>query len=120
MLGHCGREEVALVKKKLLAGAVFAAVILGASGNAALAQGNPQGQVEQGPQHANSICSFSGLNDTPNAEFPEGGQTQSYGQLVSKFAKLGIHANAEPGRAAPGIGCNAHLYPYPPGPPPPA
>ena len=41
-----------------------------------------QGQVEQGPEHANSICSFSGLNDEPEAAGPEGGRVQSYGQLV--------------------------------------
>ena len=32
----------------------------------------PQGQVERGPEHARSICSFSGLNDDPGVE---GGQT---------------------------------------------
>jgi hypothetical protein len=79
----------------------------------ALAQGTPQGQLERGPDHANSICSFSGLNDTPDAEFPEGGQTQSYGQLVSQFAKIGVRFNADPGRATPGFACNGHLSPYP-------
>jgi hypothetical protein len=77
----------------------------------ALAQGTPQGQVERGPEHANSICSFSGLNDEPEAEFPEGGQVQSYGQLVSQGLKAFV--------PSPGEYCNAHLYPYPPGPPPP-
>ena len=39
----------------------------------------PQGQVERGPAHAKSICSYSGLNDDPDDPV-EGGQTQSYGQ----------------------------------------
>jgi len=44
-----------------------------------------QGEVEQGPEHAKSICSFSGLNETPEDLDPElGGRTQSYGQLVKK------------------------------------
>jgi len=44
-----------------------------------------QGQVERGPEQAKSICSFSGLNETPNDPDPElGGRTQSYGQLVKK------------------------------------
>ena len=49
-----------------------------------------QGEVEQGPADAEgrggkSICSFSGLNETPEDLDPElGGRTQSYGQLVKK------------------------------------
>jgi hypothetical protein len=67
-----------------------------------------QPQVEQGPEHANSICSFSGQNDTPNEPAPEGGRVQSYGQLVRQDA-------AEPGEqegpAEPGVECNAHNHP---------
>jgi len=89
----------------------------------ALAQGKPldvpRGQVEQGPAHANSICSFSGLNDEPD-DLEEGGQVQSYGQIVGTLAKLGIHVNAGPGPAAPGTECNGHLSPYPEAFPPPA
>lgn len=70
-----------------------------------------QGQVEQGTDHANSICAFSGLNDTPDAAPPEGGRVQSYGQLVRQGLKAEF--------PSPGVACNAHLFPYPPGPPPP-
>ncbi len=68
-----------------------------------------QGQVEQGPEHANSICSFSGLNDDPNEEFPGGGRTQSYGQLVKK----GVIAPSEvkSGPPSPGFFCNARNFP---------
>ena len=45
----------------------------------------------------NSICSFSGQNDTPNAPGPEGGRVQSYGQLVKQGLK-----DAFPG---PGTAC---------------
>jgi hypothetical protein len=69
-----------------------------------------QGQVERGPEHANSICSFSGLNDEPD-DPEEGGRVQSYGQIVSHGGKAFA--------PSPGDYCNAHLYPYPPGPPPP-
>lgn len=34
-----------------------------------------------------SECKFSGLNDDPEAAFPEGGRTQSYGQLVRQGLK---------------------------------
>ena len=40
----------------------------------------PQGQVERGPEHAKSVCSYSGLND----DLSEGGQVQSYGQGVKQ------------------------------------
>ncbi len=33
-----------------------------------------QGQVERGPEHARSICSYSGLNDNPDDPI-EGGRT---------------------------------------------
>ena len=58
------------------------------------------GKPTQGPAHANSICVFSGQNDTPDAEFPEGGRVQSYGQLV----RVGLKAEV-PG---PGVACNGH------------
>src|SRR5215218_3797951 len=93
-------------KKKMLAVALCATAVMGVSGNAAYAQG----QVEQGPQHANSICSFSGLNDTPDDPL-EGGRVQSYGQIIkspdidpSFFKSIGEH---------PGMACNGHLMPYP-------
>jgi len=74
---------------------------------------------EHARAHANSICSFSGLNDEPD-DLEEGGQVQSYGQIVGTLAKLGIHVNAGPGPAAPGTECNGHLSPYPEAFPPPA
>ncbi len=59
----------------------------------------PQGQVERGPEHANSICSFSGLNDDP----AEGGQVQSYGQIVKEGGKAFV--------PSPGDACNGHKSP---------
>ena len=60
---------------------------------------------EQALGRANSICAASGQNDEPDAEFPENGRTQSYGQLVKK----GVAAPGdEPGRATPGFACNGH------------
>jgi hypothetical protein len=67
-----------------------------------------QPQVEQGPEHANSICSFSGQNDTPNAPAPEGGRVQSYGQLVRQDA---AEPSEQEGPAEPGEECNAHNHP---------
>jgi hypothetical protein len=71
-----------------------------------------QGQVERGPEHANSICSFSGLNDEPDDPV-EGGRVQSYGQIVQQD---GIEpSEIKSGPPSPGTFCNAHLFPYPEG-----
>jgi hypothetical protein len=61
-----GKGGGAYEAHRFVVGHALAMVALGAV--PALAQG----QVEQGTDHANSICSFSGLNDTPEAPFPEG------------------------------------------------
>lgn len=45
-----------------------------------------------------SICHFSGLNDDPDAPFPEGGRVQSYGQLVRQGLKGAV--------PSPGFACN--------------
>jgi hypothetical protein len=97
------QEEAGEMRKSWLAVPFCATVIVGLGAGPA----NAEGQVERGPEHANSICSFSGLNDEPEAEFPEGGRVQSYGQLVSQDLKSGL--------PSPGTLCNGHLFPYPEG-----
>ena len=62
-----------------------------------------QGQVERGPEHARSICSFSGLNDEPNEPAPDGGRVQSYGQYVKQGLK--------PFVPSPGTLCNPNTGP---------
>ena len=74
---------------------------------AAPALAAPQGQVERGPEHARSICSFSGLNDDPGVE---GGQTQSYGQLV-RHGEIEPSAKGE-GPTTPGFFCNPEKGPF--------
>jgi hypothetical protein len=59
----------------------------------------PRGQVERGPEHAKSICSYSGLNDDP----AEGGQVQSYGQIVKAGGKSEV--------PSPGFACNPNNIP---------
>ena len=62
----------------------------------------PQGQVERGPAHANSICSYSGLNDDPtDPEDP--GRVQSYGQIV--------RAGGKAFAPSPGTFCNPQKAP---------
>lgn len=80
--------------------AVVASLALAAPAGAASTngKGNPQGKTEQGPQHARSLCAFSGLNDDPDHAFPEGGLAQSYGQLVAQGVKEFV--------PSPGFACN--------------
>jgi hypothetical protein len=89
----------------LFAVSASAAAMVAFSAPAASAEGLP----EQGPDHANSICSFSGLNDDPDAGFPEGGRVQSYGQLVRQKVIPPRYVRNH----GPGTECNGHLMPYP-------
>ncbi len=64
------------------------------------------GRTEMGTEHANSICSFSGLNDNP-LDPEEGGIVQSYGQGV----RYGAFSPSDPDVRAmlgPGTACNGH------------
>jgi hypothetical protein len=66
----------------------------------------PQGQTERGPEHARSICSFSGLNDFDEEEQPPyDRQVQSYGQLVKQGYKGTEFA------PPPGVLCNPNTGP---------
>lgn len=91
-------------KTSLIGAAICTAAFIGLQAAPAMAAG----QVEQGPQHAKSICSFSGLNDTPNAEYPEGGRVQSFGQLVRSGA---IDPTDKANQERPGVLCNPNNLP---------
>jgi hypothetical protein len=98
-------------KKSLLGAAVCTLALMGMT----TAPASAAGQVERGPDHANSICSFSGLNDDP----AEGGRVQSFGQIIAFGNKNDIpDLSAAALRAAgefPGNLCNGHKFPYPEG-----
>ena len=90
--------------KKRLSVLLMGLLMLALSAAPALAQG----QVEQGTEHAKSICSFSGQNDTPNAPAPEGGRVQSYGQLVRQGA---LDPTDQTNVERPGVLCNPNNLP---------
>lgn len=77
-----------------------AALLIGGAGAAQAGEVNGNGDPVPAVEHAKSICAFSGQNDEPEAEFPEGGRVQSYGQLVRAGLKSLV-----PG---PGVACNGH------------
>jgi hypothetical protein len=73
--------------------------------------GNLGGPPGTSISNGNSICSFSGLNDTPDGvgpPFPDpGGIVQSYGYFMAQF---GLFDPSNPDERAsfnfPGFGCN--------------
>ena len=68
--------------------------------------GRPGGPRVRRPQHARSICSFSGLNDFDEEEQPPyDTQVQSYGQLVKQGYKGSEFA------PPPGVLCNPNTGP---------
>lgn len=92
------------MKIRILSAALCVGTLTALSATPAFAAG----QVERGPDNANSICSYSGQNDTPNAAPPEGGRVQSYGQLVRQGLKADLAAAGE----TPSQLCNGHKLPW--------
>lgn len=85
---------------------VAAAICTAAATGLVASPASAQGQTERGPEHANSLCSYSGLNDDP-AE--DGMRVQSYGALV---AAGWIDPSAvKSGPPSPGFFCNGHAFP---------
>ena len=85
--------------KRYVAVMAVMALLMVALAGPAFAQGPPENPgVETGSGQARSLCAFSGLNDEPEAEGPEGGRTQSYGQLVRQGLKQFL--------PSPGVACN--------------
>ncbi len=81
----------------VITGACVAALMGAGAGTALAGEVTGNGEPTPAPERANSICAFSGQNDTPDDPV-EGGRVQSYGQLV----KLGLKG-AFPG---PGVACH--------------
>jgi hypothetical protein len=76
-----------MMKKSIIVAGVCIVALMGSGAGTAFAgEKTGNGKDTAGPSHANSICVFSGQNDTPDAEAPEGGRVQSYGQLVKQGA----------------------------------
>ena len=88
------------LKRLVLVPVAAGALVLVGLSPASAGETTGNGKPAQGAAHANSICAFSGQNDEPEAEFPEGGRVQNYGQLVRAGLKSMV-----PG---PGVACHGH------------
>jgi hypothetical protein len=104
-----------MLRSKMLAAAVCAVAITGASASAAFAGevtgppgsvGNPGTPKDM--SHANSICAFSGLNDYVNG--PTDFHVQSYGQDV----RAGRADPTDKTQPFPGNSCQGGSNPYHP------
>lgn len=101
--------------KKLLLLAIGIMVItiaMGVATSGTASAGEIAGNGERIEINGKSICAFSGLNDgfldPEEPGFPEPNRTQTPGNEGP---------GGGPAKRITGFACNAHLFPYPPGPP---
>src|SRR3954451_8599500 len=84
---------------KIAASCVASMAIVGVGvGSASAGEVNGNQQPIPAPQHANSICVYSGQNNFNEPTEP--GRTQSYGQIVRAGGKAFV--------PSPGVACNGH------------
>ena len=106
------------MRKRSLTAAFAAAIMIGVSASAALAGEVTGSGANEGQNQGRSWCSFSGLNDDPDAPLepagPDnpngpGGQSQAYGQDV----RLGLADPIGDKFVHPGTFCNPNKSPLP-------
>jgi len=98
------RTSAILIGAAIIAAPVFAGEIKGPPPT-----GNTPSPPNSSISNGNSLCSFSGLNDTPDGlpNVDPGGQVQSFGYFMSQF---GLYDPSDPAQrnsfAFPAEGCN--------------
>ena len=99
------------MKKALVGAAMCAALIFGSSGAAFAGEIGGSGKGTQGPEHANSLCVYSGLEDF-NLESPvDPGVTQNWGQIPKEIRdQISVNGAARVNAFGNEEGCNAHDY----------
>ena len=97
------------MKKKFLLAAALTAAVAALTPSAAFAgEITGSGKPTQGPAHANSICSFSGLEDGDGAGFPGpgGAPPQNWGHSKALYGSTPAERKAS--GFQPGDSCNGH------------
>ena len=98
------------MRLRTAAATVFATAILlgGAASTASAGEITGNGKPTQGPAHANSICTFSGLEDGDGAGFPGpgGAPPQNWGHSKEEFGATPAERKAS--GFQPGDSCNGH------------
>ena len=99
--------------RKLIAGAALALIVSGVGGTAFAGEvtgsgkGGPNGDGKAGgPQHANSICAFSGLADGGEGEPAGPGNVQNWGHAKAEFGATPAERKAS--GFQPGDACNGN------------
>src|SRR3954464_4049497 len=94
--------------RKLLAAAVIVVATAGITAPAFAGEITGTGKPTNGPAHANSICSFSGLEDGDGAGFPGpgGAPPQNWGHSKEAFGATPAERKAS--GFQPGDSCNGH------------
>jgi|ERR671910_194258 hypothetical protein len=91
-------------KNSLLAVAVCTAALAGASASAAFAgEVTGNGDPTAAPEHAQSICAFSGQNDGEPPEGRTAEHVQNWGQIPKEVRDVLATEGSHPGDA-----CNGH------------
>lgn len=100
------------MKKTLACAAICAALILGTSGAAFAGEVNGNGDPTSGPEHARSLCVFSGLEDGEEGGPSGPGVVQNWGHVPQNLRKEWSSRGASDVSTPFGEeGCNAHLHP---------
>ena len=98
------------MRLRTAAATVFTTAILlgGAASTASAGEITGNGKPTQGPAHANSICTFSGLEDGDGAGFPGpgGAPPQNWGHSKEAFGATPAERKAS--GFQPGDSCNGH------------
>src|SRR5215203_59890 len=94
--------------KLVAAAAVCAGAVLGPVSSSFAGEITGNGKPTAGPDHAKSLCTFSGLEDFDLEDPVDPGVTQNWGQIIRVAGPLGGANSVQTPFGEEG--CNAHLY----------
>ena len=99
------------MRKNILLGvAVGAVLVFGSAGGAFAGEIGGHGQDTGGPSHANSPCTFSGLEDGAEGGDAGPGNVQNWGHTKDIEGVVSTHG-ASSAMTPEGVwGCNGHTY----------
>ena len=97
------------LSRLVLVPAAAGALVLAGMASASAGEVTGNGKPTNGPAHANSICTYSGQNDDPDAPAPEGGRVQNFGHVLLFVKSVGGSINdLKAAGENPGAACNGH------------
>ena len=89
-----------------------AVLVFGSAGGAFAGEIGGSGKDTAGPEHARSLCVFSGLEDFDNLAPVDPGVVQNWGHIPKELRdQFSVRGAAQVATPFGEEGCNAHLYP---------